>query len=217
MKRIVVLMAVLALAPASRMWGGDKDSKTPVPLSSVLAPAPGAMAGGMAAATNKSPSAWYIESMDKIVHYTPAQKKSIQEIFDSREKLTKAFFAQNAEKIHQVASAMGEAHKSKNNETIVKASRAYTVLFAPITQLVRLSQAALDNVMTAEQKAVLAKHNEEMKKKQVSRLSVAALSSAPGGTNSNAWKSAAAFYIESMDKIVHFTPAQKNESRIEGY
>jgi Spy/CpxP family protein refolding chaperone len=113
----------------------------------------------------KSAAEFYVQRMDKVVNLTAAQKSTIQRIFDCREKLTKAFYAQNAEKVKAVTSGIGEAFKSKNNAAIAKAGGAYAEFFAPIHEFIRESQAALDNVLTPEQKAQLHKHRAEAVKK----------------------------------------------------
>jgi Spy/CpxP family protein refolding chaperone len=113
----------------------------------------------------RSAAAYYVQSMDKIVNLTAAQKSSIQRIFDCRETLTKAFYAQNAEKVKAVTGGIGEAFKSKNNQAIAKAGGAYAALFAPIHEFIGESQAALDNVLTPEQKAQFHKRQAEAAQK----------------------------------------------------
>jgi Spy/CpxP family protein refolding chaperone len=155
MKRLVLLTAVVALASAVNLWAAEQ---------------PGALGGGVivvnagaGAVANpaspwgagKSAAAWYIESIDKIVGLTEAQKKAITEIIEARDKSMKDFQTQSAEKLKAASNAMMEAYKSKNQDDIAKAQKAYQDLYAPMHQIMKKSQADLTNVLTAEQKAKL--------------------------------------------------------------
>ena len=101
----------------------------------------------------KTAAQWYIGMTDKIVQLTDAQKKSITQIIEARDKAMKDFQTQNAAKLQAAAKAMFEAYQSKNKELIAKSQKVYQDLYAPIHELMKKSQADLNNLLTAEQRA----------------------------------------------------------------
>jgi Spy/CpxP family protein refolding chaperone len=149
MKRVaIVLTAVIALCAASNAPAdGQADNK---PTGQRLAHVPG---GQM-----KSPAAWYIESIDKIVSLTDAQKKAITAFMEARDAIMKDFQTRNAERMKAASNAMMEAYKSKDAAAIAKAQKAYQEIWAPMTQIMKNSQADLASVLTAEQTAKLRDH-----------------------------------------------------------
>ena len=152
MKRLLVLAAAMTLASAANLWAEEKAAPgTPVQNAG--------SGGGLVAGQSgngvwggKSAAQWYIESIDKIVNLTDAQKKAITASIESRDKAMREFQAQNAEKLKAAGTAMMEAYKSKDKEAIAKAQKAYQDLYAPMHEAMKKSQGELDAILTPEQK-----------------------------------------------------------------
>ena len=166
MKRSALLMTVAALAFAAAGWA--QENPAPVAGGGIVVIAEGVAPGGTVGAAGgvwvggKSAAQWYIESIDKIVNLTDAQKKAITDIIEARDKAMQQFQTENAEKLKAASGAMMEAYKSKNKEAIEKASKAYQDLYAPMHEAMKKAQKELDDVLTAEQKATIFKHRAEM-------------------------------------------------------
>jgi Spy/CpxP family protein refolding chaperone len=103
----------------------------------------------------KSPAQWYIESLDKTVNLTDAQKKAITASFEARDKAMREFQTKNAEKLKAVSTALMGAHKSKDKDAIAKAQKTYQELFAPMHDAMKKSQAELDAILTPQQREKL--------------------------------------------------------------
>ena len=152
MKRLLVLAAAMTLASAANLWAEEKAAPgTPVQNAG--------SGGGLVAGQSgngvwggKSAAQWYIESIDKIVNLTDAQKKAITASIESRDKAMREFQAQNAEKLKAAGTAMMEAYKSKDKEAVAKAQKAYQDLYAPMHEAMKKSQGELDAILTPEQK-----------------------------------------------------------------
>ena len=140
MKRLLVLAAAMTLASAANLWAEEKAAPgTPVQNAG--------SGGGLVAGQSgngvwggKSAAQWYIESIDKIVNLTDAQKKAITASIESRDKAMREFQAQNAEKLKAAGTAMMEAYKSKDKEAVAKAQKAYQDLYAPMHEAMKKSQ-----------------------------------------------------------------------------
>jgi Spy/CpxP family protein refolding chaperone len=103
----------------------------------------------------KSAAQWYIESIDKIVNLTDAQKKAVTETIEARDKAMREFQTKNAEKLKAASAAMMEAFKSKDKDAIAKSQKAYQEIYAPMHEAMKKSQGELDNILTPQQKEKL--------------------------------------------------------------
>ena len=106
----------------------------------------------------KTAAQWYIDMMDKIVQLSDAQKKSITQVIEARDKAMKEFQTANAAKLQAASKAMLAAYQSKDKEKIAKSQKAYQELYAPIHELMKKSQADLNNLLTAQQRAKQQEH-----------------------------------------------------------
>jgi len=77
----------------------------------------------------------------------------MKRIIEARGGQSKKFQTENAEKIKAASAAIQDAYKSKDKDTIAKATKEYTDLYAPFYEAMKKSQADLMNVLTPEQKA----------------------------------------------------------------
>jgi len=100
----------------------------------------------------KSAAERYIESIDPIVNLTNLQKMEITDIIEAREEAMKDFQAKHAARIQAVTTAVKDAYKTQNKDAIADAQAEYQELYAPMHQIMKKSQAALDDVLTLEQK-----------------------------------------------------------------
>ena len=171
MKRQFLLAAVMTLACAANLWADEKAAPgaNQRPAASpgggggigfgggggvvvtpsggfVVPPFRGLLGRGMTSAQ------WYIESIDKIVDLTDAQKKAITASIEARDKAMQEFQAKSAEKLKAAATSMTEAFKSKDKEAIAKAQKAYQDIFAPMHEAMKKSQGELDSILTAAQR-----------------------------------------------------------------
>ncbi len=159
MKRLFLLAVVMSLASVANLWACEKAapgaSRTPAPntrgggIAAVGPRASGAWGGG------KSAAQWYIESIDKIVNLTDAQKKAITQAIQARDKAMQEFQTKNAEKLKAAGTAMMDAYKSKGKDAIAKAQKAYQELYAPMHEAMKKSQGELDKILTPQQKEKL--------------------------------------------------------------
>ncbi len=161
MNRLVVSLVAIFLASAANVWAGEQ----PKAGGGAAKPAAGAAVfsgtltvDGVAGTTTvwgggKSAAAWYIESIDKVVHLTDAQKKATTAIIEARDKAQQDFQAHNAERLKAAGSAMGAAFKGKDKEAIAKAQKAYQEAYAPVQEVFKKYQKELDAVLTPEQRA----------------------------------------------------------------
>ena len=101
----------------------------------------------------KSPSEWYIESINKTVPLTPDQQNTMMKIIEARDKATKEFQTKNADKLKAASQAMMDAYKSKDKEAIAKAQKENQALWAGTSAISSKAQKELDDVLTPEQKA----------------------------------------------------------------
>ncbi|MGD0898790.1 MAG: PDZ domain-containing protein, partial [Thermoguttaceae bacterium] len=85
-------------------------------------------------------------------------KKAIREVFAARDKAMSDFPAKNAEKVKAASAALTEAFKSKDQEAIAKAQKAYQELYAPMYEAMRKSNDELLNILTPEQRAKQQEH-----------------------------------------------------------
>ena len=160
MKRLFVVAAVMVLACAASLRADEKAapgaSGKPAANSfgggTLFA---GPFVGGSGRGGVASAARWYIDSIDKIVNLTDAQKKAITASIEARDKAMQEFQAKNAEKLKAAGTSMMEAYKAKDKEAIAKVQKAYQDLYAPLHEAMKKSQAELDNVLTAEQKEKL--------------------------------------------------------------
>ena len=91
----------------------------------------------------KTAAQWYIDSIDKIVHLTDAQKKAITATIEARGKASQEFQAKNAEKLKAASATMVEAYKTKDNDFIAKVKKAFMDLNAPMYEGMKKSQSAV--------------------------------------------------------------------------
>lgn len=103
----------------------------------------------------KSMSERHIEQVEKVVKLTDEQKQRIRRLFEIRESAAKEIQAAIEAKRGALSRALEEASKSKNQEAITKAQKAFTDLYAPMSELTRKSLEELQNVLTAEQRGKL--------------------------------------------------------------
>ena len=147
MKRLLVLATVISLACAANLWAQEKAAP---PAGGITAPS-----ASRGVAAGKSPSQWYIESIDKIVNLTDAQKKAVTESIEARDKAMREFQAKNAETLKAAGAAMMAAYKSKDKEAVAKSQKAYQDLYAPMHEAMKKSLGELDNLLTPEQREKL--------------------------------------------------------------
>lgn len=95
----------------------------------------------------------FINSIDKAVTLTDAQKKQMAELFVKRDAAMAEFQTKNGEAIKAAAAALQEAYKSKDSNVITAANKQYQDAYAPMQELMKKSQADLMNVLTDDQKA----------------------------------------------------------------
>jgi Spy/CpxP family protein refolding chaperone len=147
MKRWTWLMFVVALACAPNLWAGE-------PLNG----------GGEAEEQAEPANGWggrgneatyYIQSIDKVVHLTDAQKKAMGDIFAARHKAVQDFSTQNADKLKAAGQAMENAEQSGDVNAVTKAQQDYQALYAPVNQIMKKSFEDLDKILTSEQTAAL--------------------------------------------------------------
>jgi Spy/CpxP family protein refolding chaperone len=154
MKRLLVLTAAIALCTVAQLWAADEPrsagNKEAAKPSNKERPAVNVWGGGFAG--GKSAAQWYIESTEKIVPLSDAQKKAITEIMEARDKAIRDFQTENKEKLQAGVTALTEAFKSQDKEKIAQAQKAYQDLYAPMHEAMKKSQAALENVLTQEQR-----------------------------------------------------------------
>lgn len=158
MKRLFTLVAAITLVSAGGLRADD------APKAGAGGGASGGLVviaseGGQPAALlnpvygeGKAAAQWYIESVDKVVSLTDAQKKAITEIIEARDKAMRDFQAKSAEQLKAASTAMIEAYKSKDKDAIAKAQKAYQDLYVLMHEAMKKSQKELDDVLTAEQK-----------------------------------------------------------------
>ncbi|MGA2620901.1 MAG: Spy/CpxP family protein refolding chaperone [Thermoguttaceae bacterium] len=161
MNRLFVLLVAIVVASAAKGWAGEQ----PKAGGGAAKPAAGVavfsgastfdVPGGTTTVWGggKSAAAWYIESIDKTVHLTDAQKKAMTAIIEARDKAQQDFQAQNAERLKAAAAAMAAAFKGKDKEAIAKAQKAYQEAYAPMQEVFKKYQKELDAVLTPEQQA----------------------------------------------------------------
>lgn len=150
MKRMTLVWLSIILACAANLWAAEEPARAG---GGGAAGAPGAVTNPWGA--GKSAATWYIESIDKTVTLTEDQKKRITEIIEARDKAMKDFQTANAEKLKAASSVMLEAYKRQDKDAVAKAQREYQELYAPMHEIMKKSQADLDAVLTAEQRAKL--------------------------------------------------------------
>ncbi len=109
MKRLVLLLAVVALSSPGNLWADEQSGGAAGGVIVINAGAGGAPNLGGPWGAVKSAAAWYIESIDKIVGLSDAQKKTITDIIEARDKLMKDWQTQNAEKLKAASNALMEA------------------------------------------------------------------------------------------------------------
>ncbi|HWE02204.1 MAG TPA: hypothetical protein VG326_07300 [Tepidisphaeraceae bacterium] len=100
----------------------------------------------------RSSSAAYIETLDKAVGLTDAQKKSIVDIFDARDLALKDFEAKNADAIKAASQKMQDARASNDREAMAKARGDYSEILAPMHDIMKKADDDLAGVLTAKQK-----------------------------------------------------------------
>ncbi len=103
----------------------------------------------------KSMAEWYIERTDKIVSLSDEQKQKIKAEYESRDKATRDFQTSIEAKAKTVTAEMTEAFKSQDKDAIAKSQKAYQELYAPLFEMTKKSEAALQNILTAEQRTKL--------------------------------------------------------------
>jgi Spy/CpxP family protein refolding chaperone len=159
MKRLFLLAAVMSLACATNLWACGKAapgaSRTPAANPGRGGGVVVGRFGGGVWGGGKTAAQWYIESIDKIVNLTEAQKKAITASIEARDKAMQEFQTKNTEKLKSAGTSMMEAYKGKDKDAIAKVQKAYQDLYAPMHEAMKKSQAELDNILTAEQKAKL--------------------------------------------------------------
>jgi Spy/CpxP family protein refolding chaperone len=148
------MSAVVVLA-AANLWGADGPGKAGAGKAVKEGQPQTLWLNNARVGEGKSAATWYIESLDKAVGLTDAQKKAITEIFAAREKSVKDFQAQNAEKLKAASAALTEAYQKKDQEAIAKVQKAYQELYAPMHEIMKKSEADLTNVLTPPQQAKL--------------------------------------------------------------
>lgn len=100
----------------------------------------------------KSAAEWYIERTEKVVDLSEQQKKAITALFESRDKAMKEFQESIAEKMKTASKELTEAAKTQDKEAMSKAQKAYQDLYAPMHEIIKKSETALQNVLTAQQR-----------------------------------------------------------------
>jgi len=103
----------------------------------------------------KAGAAAYIEQTDKIAKLTTEQKQKIEGLFEVRELEMRALQAVIAAKSQSLAQDMSRAVQLKDQELIAKVQKSYQELYSPLNEQAKKSEAALDAILTAEQKAKL--------------------------------------------------------------
>ena len=107
MKRLLVLAAAMILASAANLWAEEKAAPgTPDSRECRQRGRRGCRPIRQGVWGGKSAAQWYIESIDKIVNLTDAQKKAITASIEARDKAMQEFQAKNAEKL----KAAGTGH-----------------------------------------------------------------------------------------------------------
>lgn len=106
----------------------------------------------------RSSAAWYIEQTDKVAKLSAEQKQTIEQLFEARDKALQGHQAAIAEKAKQISAQIGEAWKSKNQEAVTAAQKKYQELYAPLSEITTKTNAAIQAVLTAEQKTKLQEH-----------------------------------------------------------
>ena len=163
MKRLLVLTAAIAVLTAANLRAAEErkveGGKATAPVVTVNSGTVTLAGEGLNAAAGvwggKSAAQWYIESIDKIVLLTDAQKKAITEAIEARDKAMQDFQAQNKEKLQAAGKALGEAFRSQDKEKMAQAQKAYQDLYAPMHEAMKKSQKALDDILTPEQREKL--------------------------------------------------------------
>jgi len=163
MKRLLVLTAAIAVLTAANLRAAEErkveGGKATAPVVTVNSGTVTLAGEGLNAAAGvwggKSAAQWYIESIDKIVLLTDAQKKAITEAIEARDKAMQDFQAQNKENLQVAGKALGEAFRSQDKEKMAQAQKAYQDLYAPMHEAMKKSQKALDDILTPEQREKL--------------------------------------------------------------
>jgi len=91
--------------------------------------------------------------MIKICGLSDEQQAKIKEIEKSRDEATKAFYADNGEKLKASQATLMEAYKTKDQETIQKAMKDYQAVMAPLGEIQKYAHAQVMGVLTPEQKS----------------------------------------------------------------
>ncbi|HUS90630.1 MAG TPA: hypothetical protein VM695_02230 [Phycisphaerae bacterium] len=103
----------------------------------------------------KSAAERYIASIDPIVNLSQFQKMEIKDILDAREEAMKDFQTTNGAQIQVVGTALKDAYKAQDKEAIADIQAEYKELYAPMHRIMKKTEAALDDILTAEQRAKL--------------------------------------------------------------
>ena len=161
MKRWLVLAAAIAVFTAAQVWaaedpkaGGGKEAAPAVKVNSgtVTVSGPVTLSGGAFWGGGKSAAQWYIESTEKVVPLTEDQKKAITQTIEARDKAMQDFQSQNKEKLQAAGKALGDTFKSQDKEKIAQAQKAYQDVYAPMHEIMKKSQKALDDILTPQQR-----------------------------------------------------------------
>lgn len=169
MKRFLARAAAAAFASASSFvsvgFAEEPKSAPPVrkveerPKAEPAAPRGGAAdvmffsAPAFPQFSGKAAAAAYIEHIDKITKLTAEQKQKIEQLYHVRELEMRALQAVIAANSQMLAQDMSRAVQLKDQELIAKVRKSYQELYAPLSEQAKKSEAALEAVLTAEQKA----------------------------------------------------------------
>ena len=104
---------------------------------------------------DKGGATYYIQSIDKVVHLTDAQKQAMTDIITARQKAMQDFSTQNAEKLKAANKAVSDAFISGDQNAIAKAQSDFQALYAPVNQIMKKASEDLNKVLTSEQTAAL--------------------------------------------------------------
>jgi Spy/CpxP family protein refolding chaperone len=170
MKRLALWMGAVGLVLAANLQAGEKPVKEgPGEQGPVKIKVKGGDGGGMVfvegqgkagqpdkgKGKGKSAAERYIASIDPIVNLTQFQKAEITDILQAREEALKDFQTRNGARLNEVGAALKEAHKSQDKDAIADIQAEYQELYAPLHRIMKKAEAALDDLLTGEQKAKL--------------------------------------------------------------
>jgi hypothetical protein len=124
------------------------------------APRTGAPTGAIAVGAFGNPyggasAQWFIERTEQVVKLSDEQKEAITELFAERDKAVKEYQASIKEKTEATSAAMQKAGRDKDFEELTRLQKAYQELYAPLGEITKKYDQALQKLLTAEQRDML--------------------------------------------------------------